>query len=30
MHMGAATVILWGAGVGILLACWMDRATGRG
>ena len=25
MHMGAATVILWGAGVGILLAFWMDR-----
>lgn len=25
MHMGAATVILWGAGVGIMLAFWMDR-----
>ncbi len=25
LHMGAATVILWGAGVGILLAFWMDR-----
>lgn len=25
MHMGAATVILWGAGVGIVLAFWMER-----
>lgn len=25
IHLGAATVILWGAGVGILIAFWMDR-----